>query len=277
MLQRAKSNFPLTRFPVRGWPVDGAYGGVQVVDPLTLPSLELFLNAKEITSLFQDSALTTPVTTNNDPVGGWVDLAVHHNHTQATAGSRGTYLTNGINGYPAVAFDGDALEKIGSLFSIDACYGFALVQQTTINTIFQRIWSMKPAAGDDFNQNNSQIVVAGPTTSQTMRIQSRLGAADTLNMSSAYVTATPYLFQWHRDGSGNATGKLNSTALSDTYTDGTDTPAWSVIGSQRYVGPVYQEPWRGRISCVIFGIGALSASEIAGVEAWFLQEYGVSV
>jgi hypothetical protein len=243
-------------------------------DPLDLPSLEVFLDAMEISSLWQDSAFTTPVTANNDPVGGWQDLAMDHDHIQATVSLKGTYLTSGVNSLPAVSFNSDALEHLTGLFTIDACYGYVVLQSALINTVFQRIWSMKPVAGNDFDQNNGQVLIGGPSTGQTLRIISRNGAADSLLMANAYSVSTPYLFQWHRDGAGNATGQVAGVALSDTYTDGNDTPAWSCLGAQRYSGPIYQDVFRGRVGQVIFGTAALSAAQKAAVESYLVARWG---
>lgn len=56
---------------------------------------------------FTDTAFTTPCT-NNTTVGGWRDQSpVGNDVTQATSGSRPTYLTNTLNGHSVVKFTGD--------------------------------------------------------------------------------------------------------------------------------------------------------------------------
>jgi hypothetical protein len=58
-------------------------------------------------TLWQDSARTTPVTANNDPVGAWDDASGNGYHVlQATAGNRPVYkATGGPNSKPAVNAD----------------------------------------------------------------------------------------------------------------------------------------------------------------------------
>jgi len=75
--------------------------------PTDLSGLKLWLKAD--TGVYQDSAGTTPVASNNDPVGKWTDQSGQGNHfTQATAGSRPTYKTNVQNSLPGIAGDAAA-------------------------------------------------------------------------------------------------------------------------------------------------------------------------
>lgn len=75
--------------------------------------LELFLNGEQgswydpsdLSTLFQDSAGTTPVTTDGDPVGLMLDKSGNDNHAvQSVAASRPTYRTDGTLHW--LAFDG---------------------------------------------------------------------------------------------------------------------------------------------------------------------------
>lgn len=71
--------------------------------PSDISDLSLWLDANDLSSLFQDSAKTTPVTANNDPVGAWADKSGNgRDATQATAGLRPTYLTGVANGLPGI-------------------------------------------------------------------------------------------------------------------------------------------------------------------------------
>lgn len=59
----------------------------------------------DISTLFQDSAGTTPVTAFGQPVGRILDMSGRGRHaTQATAAARPTYQS--VGGFPAIVFDG---------------------------------------------------------------------------------------------------------------------------------------------------------------------------
>ncbi|MCC6165107.1 MAG: hypothetical protein IT182_17315, partial [Acidobacteria bacterium] len=73
--------------------------GAQVIDdawsPLKLTGLRLFLDASRITGL-----------ANNDPVAQWDDLSGLGNHATSSGANRPTYKAAGLNGRPAVTWNG---------------------------------------------------------------------------------------------------------------------------------------------------------------------------
>jgi hypothetical protein len=81
--------------------------------PTDISGLKLWLDAQDLTTLYQNSACTTAVAANNDPVGCWRDKSGNTNHsTQGTAGFRPLYKTGA---YAKIAFDGtDDLLDAGS-------------------------------------------------------------------------------------------------------------------------------------------------------------------
>jgi hypothetical protein len=63
--------------------------------PNTISNCGLWLDAADISTLFQDSAGTTPVTTNGQPIGLWRDKSgAGHDFTQATSVNRVSYDTS---------------------------------------------------------------------------------------------------------------------------------------------------------------------------------------
>ena len=73
--------------------------------PSDLSGLKLWLKADA--GVYQDSAGTTPVASDNDPVGKWTDQSGTGNHyTQATSGARPSWQTNEQNSLPTVKGDG---------------------------------------------------------------------------------------------------------------------------------------------------------------------------
>lgn len=82
----------------------------------------LWLDASDLSTLFQDSAGTVPVTTDGDPVGRWNDKSGNgRNFTQSTSGSRPTYRTSG--GFHWLEFDGTSDWLVGATSALS----FAIV------------------------------------------------------------------------------------------------------------------------------------------------------
>lgn len=77
---------------------DSATDSVTVtLDPLTVTGLFAWYDHASLSTLYQDSAKTTPVASVNDPVGAWADKsATGADLLQATADARASYQTDGV-------------------------------------------------------------------------------------------------------------------------------------------------------------------------------------
>lgn len=74
--------------------------------PTDIANLVLWLDANDLTTLFQDAAGTTPAT-DTSVVGHWADKSDQGNNvTQSTTAFKPTYLTGIENGLPVIRFDG---------------------------------------------------------------------------------------------------------------------------------------------------------------------------
>ena len=85
----------------------GLYYGADL--PVANPAL--WLDASRSDTLFVENTLTTPVTTDNGPVGGWKDLSGNNRHAlQSTNSARPTWRTpiNGQNGLGVTSFNGSS-------------------------------------------------------------------------------------------------------------------------------------------------------------------------
>lgn len=75
--------------------------------PTDIANLRFWFDASQIGTLWQDSARTTPVASDSDPVGAWDDGSGGALHaTQATSGKRPLYKTGIQNGLAGVLLDG---------------------------------------------------------------------------------------------------------------------------------------------------------------------------
>jgi hypothetical protein len=79
-----------------------------------MTGLQLWLDASDADTLFQDSAGTTPATADNDPVGYWADKSGNGNHaTQATTSAKPALKLAIQNGRNVVRFTTDDVLTIG--------------------------------------------------------------------------------------------------------------------------------------------------------------------
>lgn len=104
--------------------------------PLNLPGLRIWMGGTDPTTMYQDSALTTPVANDADPVGGWVSKApTVWAAVQANAALRHTYQTNEVNGLSVCQYGGDThrLDFSGDALNVLRNVGSAtvIICQTT--------------------------------------------------------------------------------------------------------------------------------------------------
>ena len=87
--------------------------------PTGIAGLQLWLDGSDITTLYTDSAKTTPVTSDGDVVGAWADKSGNGNDAvQATTADKPLYKTAIQNGKSIVRFDGaDDYLNCGDVFA----------------------------------------------------------------------------------------------------------------------------------------------------------------
>ena len=101
-----------------------------IFSPSTLPSLKLWLDAADSSTVFTSSTLSTLSTSS---VGGWMDKSGHANHaTQATSGEQPTFTSNGMSGKSGLNFNADKLSI--PAINMDGKTLFAVIQPDTSRT-----------------------------------------------------------------------------------------------------------------------------------------------
>lgn len=97
-------------------------------------TMVLKLDASDLTTLYKDTAGTTAVTADGDPVGRWTDANGSGFYVQSAADdtTRPTYRTNG--GYPYVEFDGydDILRRTGTALGLYAAGAATIVAAVSL-------------------------------------------------------------------------------------------------------------------------------------------------
>lgn len=72
--------------------------GIEISTPLAIPNCGLWFDFNDISTLFQDTARTTPVTTNGQNIAGVTDKSGSGNHGSSASPTKPTYNTGGFLG-----------------------------------------------------------------------------------------------------------------------------------------------------------------------------------
>ena len=120
--------------------------------PADIANLALWFDADDLSTLWQDDAHTTAVTSNDDPVGAWQSKATGAQYCiQATAGSKPTYKT-GVAGSGLAAVYGDGGDHLfnnaGSGFTSDRYVSAFVVANNTAATTYGTVWSTSKFDGN---------------------------------------------------------------------------------------------------------------------------------
>lgn len=150
----------------------------QAVDPSTVSGMLLRLQADVIGTLWQDSARTTPVIADGNPVGAWDSTSPSlQSLLQASAGQRPTYKSASYHGKPTVRFDGvnDSLRLASAtvlsqpltaymVVSMPAATGTDQVLMSSGNTSVVQVEMLLPASSSPALFANSQITAPSNVT-----------------------------------------------------------------------------------------------------------------
>lgn len=147
--------------------------------PNQIAGLSLWLDAADASTLFQDSALTTPAVADAAPVGGWKDKSGGgFNALQATAGFRPLLKKAVQNGRDVLRFDG--------VDDFLATLTLGLSQPNTIYVVAKQTSKVANNARMVVGGVNAQIVTLRVTTG-FYRIQASAGLEDAIDHSAAFV------------------------------------------------------------------------------------------
>ena len=219
--------------------------------PEMVSGLKLWLDAGVPASLWQDSARTTRVTADADPVGAWDDLSGNGNNViQATAGSRPTFKQNIQGGKPIIRFDAvdDFLGGDPSDFTPTTIY--AVVQ--TASSALGRV--VDGGSGNDGILVQSSLYAARFGSASNRTIADVGAAFHVLGAVSGAPALTIY------DGVETSTGNTEAFASFSVFKVG----AFSA-GTQ---------PFAGDIAALLIYTGTQTAYQRAAISAYLKQRWG---
>ena len=133
--------------------ISPAFGGLKWT-PRKISGLVYWLDANDLSTLFQNSTLTTPVTADSDPVGGWKDKTSGStsNVYNSTADRYPLYKTNIQNGKPGVLFDGsNDRMAFNGLPELDGTATVIVVCKTVDNNAFTYLLHLCRNTGNVYN------------------------------------------------------------------------------------------------------------------------------
>jgi len=233
-------------------------------NPLSVAPV-LWLDPADKSTLFQDSAGTTPVAADGDPVGLWMDKSGNGNHfSQSTTASKPTYRESGDLSW--IEFDGvdDVLEMSGALVGTEQVTAVAGAMYSTGGYVLNQ----NSGAFSSYRLYNSGTADIFRSTGDTGGATASAGAS--LPVTDVYTgmgdtgndicTLRVGGIQQNSDASGQGGGAYEGANN-------------SAVGAQS-TGASYLD---GNVYSVIVCDRILSPSEIASAEKFTAQRTGVTL
>jgi hypothetical protein len=227
-------------------------------------ALAAWYDPSDLSTLFKDTAGTTPVTADGDSVARMNDKSGNGNHViQATGASQPIYHTSG--GKSWLTFDGtnDVLQTSAAISVTDGSgqhTAFAAVQPTTLTgspIILSAQDGTNPSTSQFLRINGSNAETIAFNTSGTAFTDVGVAVTATSNMvlSEKTTTTTTEVFV---GGTGNG-----STAVTGTAQSGSSRLA---VGG---LDAVAQQPWNGRFYGGSIYKGVLGAGDLSSANTYW--------
>lgn len=240
-----------------------------VDDSIVTSELALWLDADNILGL-----------SNGDPVDTWIDVGPNGNDFSQTGASRPEYITNVINGFPIVRFDGSVYMSSSDNDTFTADDGqitFFAVVSVNNSSNSQTILTSRPSGisgtqdGYNISLNSSGNFAFGTSLIEGATISIHFNA--TVNLEgSGFKLVTIYL------NSSTLQVRINTSDVTTTLPAGTP-PAGAIDGSTPHLGrgisPSSTSFFNGDIAEVILYTRALSSVEIDEIEDYLMTKYSL--
>lgn len=228
--------------------------------PSDITGLQGWFDFSDASTLFTDSARTTPVSSDGDPIGGVSDKSGVNNHLgQATSGRKPAYKTNIQNGRSVARFDG----------TDDLLQSATFTDLTQPSEVF--IVAKQDASRDD------QIFDGGSGGTKRNTMGFHTGPQDARSfagttISAALIDTTQYLLiHTVYDGASGSIGYADYAATAGNI--GTDATDGFSLGD----GPPFSPsvPLDGDICEVVFYNASLNSTERGNVEAYLNSKWNL--
>ena len=247
--------------------------------PADLTSLVAWYDPSDLTTLFQDSAGTTPVTAAGQPVGLILDKSGNGHHaSQSTSTARPLFQIDG-SGKHYLAFDGvdDYLSTAAiDLTGTDKVTGFSgsWVLSSNLAVFYETSTNAPQSAAAFYATANEQAANIG-----TFLVSGTgVGGVKTLTGQPAHAVTTAQFSSVFTTVIDAAAVNVNGVAQSmGSFFGGTSTGNfgnWPLhIGAR--LGAAY--PFNGNIYSLILGGTAYDAATVLAAETWVADKTGVTL
>jgi len=229
--------------------------------PLHLSDLQLFVDPSDISTLFQDAAGTTPVTSDGDPVRLVLDKSGNGNNLTAPSdAARPVYKTDGT--YHWLEFDGvdDELATSGPLPFSTSLFNCTAFRQNAWNSSFPEIVS-----------NRGPSLVASQRHPMLFLQQSSVEIGSNIAPNNMYdigsllgVDIVTSMLADGMDREYNNNGSVASNSDGPVPTDGS-TVSFRISGGNHMQGRVYGSVQANSVP---------TAAQIAATRQWFANRSG---
>lgn len=249
--------------------------------PISLPGLNLWLDASRPGTLWQDTGATTPAIANTDPIALWQDLSGSGNHVTSSGSNRPTLATAQFKGRNVVNFNRTAKQHVfktsyNQNFTEMAI--FIVLSHASTPADFDGVVSASPAVGSDFDNVNG-FTLYFPAGTKPEFLQYASGGASYISLTGTTIspaTSTPFVADMIADG-GNASMNVNGvTGKTDTYSALNCTPATLAIGSRSDSGVASDPHFNGRIAEVLIFTTVPEAAVVSQIRSYLMSKWGIS-
>jgi len=248
--------------------------------PTDIANLLSWLDASDPTTLFTDSGLTTPVTSDGDPVGGWVKSGGQFQAGQSTGSRRPQYKTNVINGLSVVRFDGS--DDFMGMGAFGKPASFTIICVVVRSTLAGRRYAFGSASGGTGGFNNWGWLFSD-SSNDPANPRFAISIGGTTNSQwqtddAHFVSDVPILIT-QRYATGNTIGdcKVDGVAAPVTSSQtaantNSGSPAVFSLGRK---GSHDTRFWLGDIAEFMVYDAALSDGDIADLEATLITKWAI--
>ncbi len=223
--------------------------------PADIAGLQLWLDANDSATLFQDAGKTTPAG-DNDVVGAWADKSGQGNDaTQATTSKKPTVSPAAINGLNTILGDADDEMHFAGITITNETI-FAVVERTVNNT----------TAGIIGVSNTYRTIFTATANSIIYTYNS-----NGITKTGGFVEVDPNIYRFKYDGVTQSIAVNNGTPLTATPASGSHT------FDDLFIGSGGATTLRGQIAELLVYDSGLSVANVGLVEAYLAARWGITI